>query len=232
VPATTSSRQRALLALLLLVPVPSLAVLVNLVLFPGPFGMAVWGLSKVWILTLPAVWLLRVEGQRPRVPRPHGAGTWVGLASGAAFGAVVLAADAVLLGRWIDPAPLRELVAELALDTRGRFLAMALYTCLLNSLLEEYVWRWFVTAQLERLAARPLAVLASAAAFTLHHVIVLQSQFTDWRLTVLGSLAVFAAGALWSALYLRYRSVWSPWLSHLLVDVAVFLVGARIVFGS
>jgi membrane protease YdiL (CAAX protease family) len=123
-------------------------------------------------------------------------------------------------------------VAKLSLDTPASFLAMALYTCLLNSLLEEYVWRWFVTAQFERLAARPVAVLASAGAFTLHHVIVLQSQFTDWRLTLIGSLAVFVAGALWSALFLRYRSLWSPWLSHVLVDAAVFAVGARIVFGS
>jgi uncharacterized protein len=49
---------------------------------------------------------------------------------------------------------------------------------------------------------------------------------------VLGSLGVFAGGAVWSHLYLRTRSIWPGYLSHALADVAVFAVGAQIILDS
>jgi hypothetical protein len=88
-----------------------------------------------------------------------------------------------------------------------------------------------VFRQIERLAAPVFAVLLSAAAFTLHHAIIVQTQFGAWSLTALASAGVFAGGAMWSALYLRFRSIWPAWTSHVLVDVAIFLIGARLVFG-
>jgi membrane protease YdiL (CAAX protease family) len=42
---------------------------------------------------------------------------------------------------------------------------------------------------------------------------------------------VFTGGAIWSWLYVRYRSIWPGYLSHAIVDVAVFAVGWWIIFG-
>jgi membrane protease YdiL (CAAX protease family) len=52
------------------------------------------------------------------------------------------------------------------------------------------------------------------------------------RPTALGSLAVLAAGACWSFLYLRYDSIWPGWISHVVADVAVFAVGWQLLFAS
>jgi len=230
------SRSSAALALALLVPAPSFAILMTMVFFPGPVGMVAWALSKAWILALPLWWTLRVDGERPfrrdgslRLQR---AGLVPGLATGVVAAGVVLLAERSFLRELIEPSALRSMVAANGLDRPGTYAAMAVYTCLVNSLLEEYVWRWFVFRQCARLLPTGLAVLASAAAFTLHHTLILHTQFADPRLTVLGSLAVFAAGALWSGLFARYRSLSSPWASHLLVDVAIFWVGARLIFSG
>ena len=75
-----------------------------------------------------------------------------------------------------------------------------------------------------------LAVLASAACFTVHHVTALQAQF-DWKVTLLASLGVFIGGAIWSWMYGRYRSVWPGYLSHAIVDVAIYVIGWGIIFG-
>ena len=72
---------------------------------------------------------------------------------------------------------------------------------------------------------------AAALAFTAHHVIVLAAQF-NWPISVLGSVGVFIGGAAWNWLYLRYRSIWPGYVSHALVDAAIFIIGYRLIFGG
>jgi hypothetical protein len=72
-------------------------------------------------------------------------------------------------------------------------------------------------------------VVVSALGFTLHHVIALGGQFS-WAMTLLGSCGVFCGGAIWSWLYLKYRSVWICYVSHAIVDVPIFVVGYWLIF--
>lgn len=72
--------------------------------------------------------------------------------------------------------------------------------------------------------------MASALCFTLHHIIAMGGQF-DWRITAIASFGVFVGGLIWSWMYLRYRSVWPGYLSHAIVDVAVFAIGYVLIFG-
>jgi membrane protease YdiL (CAAX protease family) len=74
------------------------------------------------------------------------------------------------------------------------------------------------------------AVIVSAAIFTAHHVIAV-SQYLDPTLTILAAAGVFAGGTIWSWLYMRYRSIWPGWLSHVFADIAVFGVGWWLLFG-
>ena len=37
--------------------------------------------------------------------------------------------------------------------------------------------------------------------------------------------------ASWGWLYLRHRSIWSGYVSHAIVDVAVFVIGYGLIFG-
>jgi membrane protease YdiL (CAAX protease family) len=226
-------RRRAWIALGLLVPAPTLGALTAFVLAPGPIGQAVYALCKLWILALPVVWHLGVERKRlswsplAREVRVRALGE--GLVLGGVFAAVMLAANAWVGERWLDSQALREVLTRAGLDTHGRYLAMALYIALANSLLEETVWRWFAFRQVERLVGPRLGVPLAALAFTLHHILVLGVQLGT-ELAIAGSIAVFVAGCLWSWLYARWRSIWPGWLCHALVDAAGLWIGWQLLF--
>ncbi|MHC4218422.1 MAG: CPBP family intramembrane glutamic endopeptidase [Planctomycetota bacterium] len=224
------TRARALTALLLLVPVPSIATWLGMVGAEGEtLGNVAFGLGKIWILLLPVTWLMLVDRQKPTIPLPARRGMAAACATGAAI-VVAIATAYFLLGRhWIDTEFMREQAAEVGLTTRTRFLLGALYWCTVNSLLEEYVWRWFVSTRCEVFMPRPAAVVASGLFFTLHHIIALNVYF-DWRVTVLGSVGVFIGGATWSWLYLRYRNIWAAYASHVFADVIIFTIGWYLLF--
>ena len=59
-----------------------------------------------------------------------------------------------------------------------------------------------------------------------HHVLVL-ATFFGWSspATYVFSLAIAIGGAYWAWLYARSGSLYGPWLSHLLVDAGIFLIG-------
>lgn len=226
---SAAAAARALLALCLLVPWPSLGICAEMLWFPGAVGLSILGFSKVWILAFPLFWTAAVDREPLRVPPFTTRGLGLGLLTGLAGALAVAGAYEFLLESQIDATRVREMARANHLLEPRNFLAVAVYICAVNSLLEEYVWRWFVRRQFERLVPRAAAVLLAGLAFTLHHTIVLQSQF-GLGLAVIGSLAVFVAGVTWSWLYARTGSIWSAWLSHAIVDVAVFWAGWRILF--
>jgi membrane protease YdiL (CAAX protease family) len=66
-----------------------------------------------------------------------------------------------------------------------------------------------------------------------HHVIVLSQFFPGQFLNAVVpfSLCIGGGGLVWSWLYHRTGSIFSPWLSHLFVDAAVMAVGYDLIFG-
>jgi membrane protease YdiL (CAAX protease family) len=222
-------RFHAVLALLLLVPVPSLAVALALVEQPGPVGRALFVGAKLWILLLPLGWYLLMERGRPSWSPPRRGGLLVGAGLGVASAAAIAAAF-WLLRSHIDPTALAATAELMGIATPPVYLAGAAYWVMVNSVLEEYVWRWFVYVQLERLVPPSAAVLGSALAFTAHHVVALQ-VYLPWGLTLLASSGVLIGGATWSWCYRRYRSIWPGWIAHALADIAVFAVGWMLIFG-
>lgn len=228
-----SPRLSALIALALLVPAPSIGVYLAMTLESTrgePLGMAAFAASKFWILVLPLVWMILVDRQRPSLSPPHKGGLIVGALLGSLI-AVCIAGAYTILQDLIDVAAMREAAVRNGIGTHGRFLALAVYWILLNSLLEEYVWRWFVFRKAEALVGGKLAVLLSALFFSAHHFFALYAQ-TDMRIALLGTLGVFIGGSVWSWCYLRYRSIWPGYLSHVIADVAVFSVGWWALFGE
>ena len=224
------SRRRALAALAWLVPAPTLGIAVALGLAPGPVGSAVFACTKVWVIAFPALWWLRVERGRRSWSPPRQGGLAVGLATGIVITAVIAGAYALLGATLVDPTRLRALAAPTGLDTPAVYVAGAVYWITVNSVIEEYVFRWFVWRQCAQLLPRPGAIAATAAVFTLHHTVALWLQF-DWRLAVVGSAGVFVGSVCWSVLYVRYRSIWPGWVSHACADVAIFAIGWRLLFG-
>jgi membrane protease YdiL (CAAX protease family) len=226
------SRRRALLALVLLVPAPSLGALCGMVLFPDSLlGAALFAVSKVWLVVLPAVWTRRVEGRPFRWSPARRGGFGVGALTGLVISAVILAAYLGLADVLIDRPHLVERLTVVGLSVPARYIGAAAYWILVNAVLEEYVWRWFCVQQCERLFAPRVAIVCSALFFTIHHVVAM-SVYMGWAPVVLCSAGIFVGGAIWSAMYVRYRSIWPAYLSHAIVDLCVFSIGAWMLFGG
>jgi CAAX protease family protein len=231
-----SPRTIAALVLIFLVPAPSVGVLFGLWLAPGVAGHVIWSLSKVWLLAMPLVWHVVVDRRRPVFPKPHLAGLVPGLVSGIIIGALIIGGYYIFARRFIDPAVVRQRAAAAGFDSRSVYLAIVVYSAFVNALLEEYVWRWFVFTKLQQLIAGRSglidsggAVVLAAAFFTLHHIVALAAYFGP-QVTALGLLGVFVGGVTWSALYLRYRSIYPGYVSHIIADLAVFGVGYILLF--
>lgn len=232
----TPAPRTALLALLLLVPAPTVGLVA--VLF-GPtddagnttlLTQAVWAGSKVVLLGLPVAWLVWVDKQKPRIPRPAWAGMPAGLISGVLILAAILGGYYAIGRGWIDIPETADRMRSKGLDALWKYALLTVYWCTINSLLEEYVWRWFVFTRCEALMRRYAAVVAAAVFFTIHHVIALAAYFDDWRVVVLGSLGVFVGGATWSWIYLRWRNLYAAYVSHIFADLGVFWIGYELIF--
>lgn len=230
---TPPSRKLAVLALVLLAPAPSVGIALALYGSPGVFGSTLWALAKLWFLVGPAIWYLWLEKQPLSWSRLPPVAMRSGLTSALLSGLLMAGAIGAGYGFFgkgqFDPAPMRELLATAGLSTPERYLLMAAYWTLVNSLVEEYAFRWFLFRQCERLLRPGAAVLAAALIFMVHHTIAL-AAYVPWQLNLLGSLGVLTAGLVWSALYMRYRSIWPGYLSHILADTAVFAIGYDALF--
>lgn len=195
---------------------------------------SVYGLVKVVQFALPVVWVRAV--QRGRISfRPNG---MQGVAVGLAFGAVVAAAMYSLYAGWLKSSPIlaeatpeiREKVADFGIDNTWKYAALGVFYSVCHSFLEEYYWRWFVFGQLRSWVSVWGAVLVSSLGFMAHHVLVLGKYFGfDDPITYIFSACVATGGAVWAWLYDRTGSLLGPWLSHLLVDAAIFAIGFSLV---
>jgi len=191
---------------------------------------ASYSVGKLIQFAFPVVWAFVVQRQLRRWPRPRAAG----LASGAGFGVVVVAAMLLLYHAYLKPAgffanasdAVNEKVKGFGVDSLAKYAALGIFYSACHSFLEEYYWRWFVFAQLRRLASLNTAIVVSSLGFMAHHVLVL-ATFFGWEspATYLFSISIAVGGACWAWLYDRTDSIYGPWLSHLLVDAGIFVIG-------
>ncbi len=74
--------------------------------------------------------------------------------------------------------------------------------------------------------------MLSSLAFMAHHVVILDVYLPGRFFTanIPFSLGIAVGGAVWAWLYNRADSVWSPWLSHAIVDGALFVIGWDLLF--
>jgi uncharacterized protein len=203
----------------------------------APLARIAYGVGKAAQFLLPAVWVLLIRRQWPRWTRPSSASVLLGLL----FGVAVFGAALAGYWFWLKPAGLLASAAgeaaqkmrALAVTGPASYLAMAVFYAAVHSLLEEYYWRWFVLGQLRRWLPTGAAIAVSSVGFTAHHVIVLAVYFGSLApATWLFSLCVAIGGGVWGWLYLRSGSLVGPWLSHLLVDAAIFWIGYDLVRGT
>ncbi|MEH2193732.1 MAG: CPBP family intramembrane glutamic endopeptidase [Nostoc sp.] len=224
-----SPNLNALLGLLLLVPVPSIGVAAELYILPGIIGHLIALFSKIWLLAIPIIWLLFVDKENLKFEYPKGRDLLVGAGLGLLMLSIILTFYWLLGTQWIDVEYVRDRANQVGLNSFTIYLVGAAYWIFINSLLEEFVWRWFVYRKCEILVTSPLAVVICGLFFTIHHVVGLSAYF-DWKTTILCSLGVFIAGVVWSWCYLTYRSIWIGYISHIFADIAIFIIGWQLIF--
>lgn len=224
-------------ALVFAMALPTVGTWLYFIVLAGQAAMqAAYGLTKVVQFAFPLVWVVGIQRRTLRLTTP----ATTGVAAGLAFGAAVLAAMLALYFAWLRHTPLiaeaagevETKVNEIGIATPLGFLGLALFYCLLHSLAEEYYWRWFVFGQLHRVLPLPAAVLLSSLAFMAHHVLVVATYMWQYPpALIFFSLSVAVGGAYWAWLYHRSGSLYGPWLSHLLVDAGIMIVGYDMIWG-
>jgi membrane protease YdiL (CAAX protease family) len=109
--------------------------------------------------------------------------------------------------------------------------AYALVISLVNSLVEEYYWRWFLYGHLRGLIRTHWAHILAGIAFASHHTVVTTHYFgVGWGL-VFGA-CVGVGGIIWSMMYEIHKTILGAWVSHLIVDLALFSIGHMLLFGK
>jgi membrane protease YdiL (CAAX protease family) len=248
-------RSRDWTALVFAMAFPSVVTVVYFVMLAGhdsALQHSAYVLGKSVQFGFPAVWVFLVLRERFQVLRPGWQGVRTGLFFGLVVSVVMLLLyHLVLKPQGVFNSPNETVVTTEAgqvggtttghptpadsisskirgfgVDCLWKYIALGTFYSVCHSFLEEYYWRWFVFRRLRLLTPLASAAVVSGLAFTAHHVIVLATYFgggSPW--TYFFSACVAVGGALWAWLYERTGSLYGPWLSHLVVDVAVFVVG-------
>jgi uncharacterized protein len=230
------SRPALALALVFAMVFPTIAASIYFVgLASGQRGnvwqQAAYVAGKIVEFGFPIVFIWLTTRPLPSLRKTTMKGIGLGLVSGLVVMGGMLAVYFGFLrhGKMLEHTPdlIKAKLSEFHVDSWPNFLALALFVSLLHSLLEEYYWRWFVFGKLRTLLPMTPALVLASLAFMAHHVVILHVYFPDRFLTAVlpFSLGVAVGGAFWAWLYQRSGSLLGPWVSHLLIDATLFVIG-------
>ncbi|MCY2981890.1 MAG: CPBP family intramembrane metalloprotease [Planctomycetota bacterium] len=244
--ATQTSRTPWILILLaMILPTVSAYLYFDLLANSAPIAQkGAYGIGKMaqfGILIVALVLWRQPPSASAGVPEtPFAASRWRWLAFGAASGMVIgvamVAGYLVILKPMgiMDSAKLVaiEKMRSFGADSPLLLIAIAVFYAVLHSGFEEYYWRGLVFGGLKPYCRTGTAMLISSLAFMSHHVIILAKFFGYSSIaTYLMSLAVATGGLIWAVLFQRSSSLVPGWISHAIVDAAIFFVGYLLVFG-
>ena len=224
-------RKLALVAILLVGLAPTVSIFISFGTDGGIISQIAYLISKIWLFVIPLFWYLKVDGGSLSISKPKHGGYTMAIGLGLSMSALIFGAWFVL-GGLIDGNSLKDAVEPVGLLDVRLYIGGVIYWTVLNSLLEEYVFRWFLVVKSEALVGTGTpAILLSAFIFVIHHTFALLFFGFPWWANLLASVSIFIGGAIFSWLYMRYRSVWMPYIAHAICDIAVFGIGAIIIFG-
>jgi len=226
------TKKYAIAAIALVAFVPSISIIFTLNYNDDETISQIFFMTcKLWLLLAPAYWYLSVEGNAISRSPADKQGLIMGAITGIIM-SVIIVLMWLIFGSTIDADSMLAEMETTGLTDIRIYIAGMFYWIFLNSLLEEYVFRWFVTTKaVDLLGSDIAAIILSASLFTLHHALALHLFGFIWWQTIMASFGLLSAAAIWSWLYIRYKSIWVCWLSHAICDVAVFGIGYLIIFG-
>ena len=222
---------KPLIAILLVAFIPSASVIFGIEIIDNELFSQIFFVScKIWIFLVPTVWYLKVEKKSISKNLPTKEGIFFGLITGIIMSLIIIVTW-FLFNETLDIDGMVEILQSNGLDSFNLYLLGMFYWIFINSLLEEYVFRWFITIKSSELfSSDSIGIIFSAAMFTLHHAIALHLFGFIWWQTLIACFGLLSAAVIWSWLYIRFRSIWICWLSHAICDVVVFAIGYTILF--
>jgi uncharacterized protein len=230
-PINRSNHNRSRLALCLIVPISSIAASASTLIAPGPIGQGIAVCCWIWMVVFPILWHLVVERQKLKIRVTSSDGWLVGIILGILMFGLIFGGYWFVGRYWLNIPDIRARVGRLGMNIPLMIFGFGTFQTLVNSFIEEYVWRWFVYRHCELLWSKTRAVWISAGFFTLHHIILMIAYYDDWRLILFGSIAIFIAGVLWARCAKIYNSLVPSYLSHLAADLALQIASWHVLLG-
>jgi membrane protease YdiL (CAAX protease family) len=231
--------QQAIIALCLILPAPLVGVsssfyMPSITAFGSGeilIGKVIWALAKVWLILLPVVWLLCVDKGKLSWSPTSTKGIIAGLLWSIPFAAIIFLTYFLASDSLMSQADAKAIIDEMGISSPAKFLIFASAMSLGNSLMEEYVWRWFVFSKFKVLLGVWPAIILSAFFFTVHHVVIVWNLGDLW-LVFLSSIGLFLGGVIWGWLYNRYNSIWPGWICHVVADTVIMWITWKIITGT
>jgi membrane protease YdiL (CAAX protease family) len=161
----------------------------------------------------------------------YGRALALGLLSGTALAAVMLSSMKTPLLHVAESGSMNIGAKTAELGIMQYYSSYALLISLVNSLVEEYYWRWFLYGRLRSLVGVHWAHILAGVAFASHHTLVTTHYFgVGWGLAF--GVCVGVGGIIWSMMYEIHKTILGAWVSHLIVDLALFSIGHMLLFGT
>ena len=219
------------LAILLIAPIPVIGVLFAAYSNLGTLGSVIYLGTKVWILIFPFIcWIWfqknKIEFQAPNLPSIKD-----GILTGLIFTLIIIGSYFVLAHGKIDFTDMKKVLLDGGISSLKIYIYLAITLTILNSLFEEYIFRWFIFEQLSTKLKRNLAIFICSFIFMIHHTVVLYA-YIPWYFNLLVSLSILFAGVVWSYLYHKHNSIIPGYISHICADIAVFVIGYFALYSS
>ena len=228
VTSSPSPRIRWFVVLLALV-VPFLMSLIYFVLLPGTWLVnGLYVVMKIMLVVWPAVATLLILRERLDLGLSNG---WrlamVGVGWGLGIVTLMLGLMVTPLGDIIRAGADNIQTKVEGMGVLDHFVWSALFLSVIHSLIEEVYWRRFVAGNLLHLVSPWKAHLLAGIGFSAHHIVVVSQFFPLGMAFFLGS-CVGIGGVLWSVLMVKQRSLLGAWMSHMVVDIGIMIIGARL----
>lgn len=202
----------------------------SLFIAPGLVGNSIFTAVKIWGIVFPLLWVMKTNSKALRLPKFR----WLEIKVGLGLGIIMFAAISLAyfgIGQQVIDIPdIRAKAAEVGITKPYLYLAGCVYWSFINSLVEELTWRGFVVSQCKILVPQTVAVVLAALFFTAHHSLALYGYTHSWLIVGLGSFGVFVAGLVWAWCYNHYRSITPGYISHILADLAIAIIGYQLIF--
>ena len=113
--------------------------------------------------------------------------------------------------------------------TANNFVYVSLYISLMNSFLEEFLFRGFGFITLKKYTTRKIAYIFSSVLFAIYHVGMLVGMFDFWALLLM-LVGLIIGGCIFNYLNESNDNIYPSWFVHMFANFAINTVGF-ILFG-